>query len=547
MIQEFSDVANYRMYRLDNTSRLVTSGDAGRVAKYVQSCRGIHPTMRSFDGTDAIQLLPFVKDIRITFNAQHLTEGVAVRVFAHFLERDAERLYTSYTMRGLRAGQLHDDISWPGLVNQFIKRYLTDDVLGEAYDAVATARQQPHETENAYADRLESAAFRCTAVFTEQALAHYFVRGLAPATRTAVAETVQRLPGSQKTDLSSIRRIATAEGTTFRARRGLPLPDPKPAGRAGRPSRSNATSSPATALHIGEDEWQADPVLIARGMEQGGGRPPTPASTRTTGSFATAFAHTPHPASGTNHPVQELDISRQRGDRASASVPKLTEEETRHAASFASTDGSAYVCWLCRTYGHAMYACPFLTPEQQRFTAFRNYKYQMETRPGMRNLLQQSAREDRFSRQGYPSRSGGGARFAPRGGGYRRSELDHRDRRDFRQADTRYPRRDGRGDRDRSRLPPGVQNAIMYLQDWAEEGRALPSGEREGEMAPAAPQILQRTDVVNQGPEVSEYVDEDARPGWVKDAYPLVGGREDALATGSNQISSDSSGSSKNA
>ena len=273
MIQEFSDVANYRMYRLDNTSRLVTPGDAGRIAKYVQRCRGIRPKMRSFDGTDAIQLLPFLKDIRITFNAQHQTEGVAVRVFAHFLERDAERLYMSYTMRGLRAGQLHDDISWPGLVNQFIKRYLTDDVLGEAYDAVATARQQPHETENAYADRLESAAFRGTAVFTEQALAHYFVRGLALATRTAVAETFQRLPGSQKTDLSSIRRIATAEGTKFRARRGMPLPDPKRAGRTGRPSRSNATISPATALHIGEDEGQADPVLIARGMVQRGGRP----------------------------------------------------------------------------------------------------------------------------------------------------------------------------------------------------------------------------------------------------------------------------------
>ena len=240
-------------------------------------------------------------------------------------------------------------------------------------------------------------------MFTEQALAHYFVRGLAPATRTAVAETVQRLPGSQKTDLSSIGRIATAEGTTFGARRGLPLPDPKQAGRAGRQSRSNATSSPATALHIGEDEWQADHVLIARGMEQGGSRPPTPASTRTTGSFATAFAHTPHLASGTNHPVQELDISRQRGDRESASVPKLTEEETRHAASFVSTDGSAYVCLLCRTHGHAMYACPFLTPEQQKFNAFRNYKYQMETRPGMRNFLQQSESEDRFSRQGYPS------------------------------------------------------------------------------------------------------------------------------------------------
>ena len=95
MIQEFSAVADYRMYRLDNTSRLVTSGDAGRIAKYVQRCRGIQPTMRSFDGTDPIQLLLFLKDIRITFNSQHLTENVAVRVLAHFLEHDTERLYTS--------------------------------------------------------------------------------------------------------------------------------------------------------------------------------------------------------------------------------------------------------------------------------------------------------------------------------------------------------------------------------------------------------------------------------------------------------------------
>ena len=101
--------------------------------------------------------------------------------------------------------------------------------------------------------------------------------------------------------------------------------------------------------------------------------------------------------------MQELDILRQRRDRASASasVPKLTEEETRHAASFASTNGSAYVRWLCCTYGHAIYACPFLSPEQQRFTRYRNYKYQKQTRLGMRNPLQQSARKDRFSRQGY--------------------------------------------------------------------------------------------------------------------------------------------------
>ena len=71
-----------------------------------------------------------------------------MRVLAPFLECDAECQYTSYAMRGLRPGERYGDVSWPGLVNQFLKRYLTDDALGEAYDAVATSRQQPRETEN---------------------------------------------------------------------------------------------------------------------------------------------------------------------------------------------------------------------------------------------------------------------------------------------------------------------------------------------------------------------------------------------------------------
>ena len=73
MIQEFSAVATYRMYRLDNVSALVTSGDARRIAKYVLRCRGLRPTMRSFNGTNAIELLPFLKIVHITFNSQQLT------------------------------------------------------------------------------------------------------------------------------------------------------------------------------------------------------------------------------------------------------------------------------------------------------------------------------------------------------------------------------------------------------------------------------------------------------------------------------------------
>ena len=157
--------------------------------------------------------------------------------------------------------------------------------------------------------------------------------------------------------------------------------------------RSHATSAPAASLHIGEDEWQVNAVLITRGYEPVGGRPLTPESTRSIGTFATAFARTPSAASGPDHALAELDISCREGGRVPSCVPQLTDEGARPAAKFAWRDGSAYVCWLCRTYGHAMDACPFLSPEQRIFKAYRNYRYQMEIHPGLRNLLRQSAGE----------------------------------------------------------------------------------------------------------------------------------------------------------
>ena len=264
------------------------------------------------------------------------------------------------------------------------------------------------------------------------------------------------------------------------------------------------------------------------------------------GSYATAFAHTPRAPTVGDPMVAELDISRPDGGRGPQYVPLLTDEEARHAASFASKDGSAYVCWLCRTYGHAMYACPFLSPEQRMFTAYRNYRYQIETRPGARNLLRQSVGEGRPPRQGFPNRSGRGVRFAPRGGGYRRSELDARDRRDFRQADTRYPRQEGRGSRDRYRLPQEVQDAIMYLQHWAEDTNPLPSDEQGGALTLAAPQVLQRPDAATQGRDVPEYFADATNPEGVYRLHPLDRGPDVVPAIGDGATSSDSPGSTKN-
>ena len=94
------------------------------------------------------------------------------------------------------------------------------------------------------------------------------------------------------------------------------------------------------AAHWG-DEWQAEPGLITQGFKWAGGRPPAQASTGSTGSFATAFAHTLGASSGPNHEIAELDTSHREGDRVPSCVPQLTDEEERHAAMLASTDGSA--------------------------------------------------------------------------------------------------------------------------------------------------------------------------------------------------------------
>ena len=183
--------------------------------------------MKLFDRSSPIGLLPFLKDLSITLNAQRLNEGVAVRVVAHFLESEAERLYTSFTMSAIRSGALRTSASttWPTLVQTFIQWYLTDDVLIRAYEKFTTICQLPYENENVCADRLEAEAYACTAVFSEATLMNYYERVLSAETRDVVASAVQRLDAKKRTDLSMIRWIALAEGNTHRARSGKTLPD----------------------------------------------------------------------------------------------------------------------------------------------------------------------------------------------------------------------------------------------------------------------------------------------------------------------------------
>ena len=104
----------------------------------------------------------------------------------------------------------------------------------------------------------------------------------------------------------------------------------------------------------------------------------------------------------------------------------------------------------------------------------------------------------------------------------------------------RYPRQDGRRERGWSRLLPGVQNAIMHLQDWAEDRHLLDVHGIEREPTLTALQILQRPDVENLAREIPEYFADATTLEWVGPGQPLERSSGATLATDSGATSSDS-------
>ena len=77
--------------------------------------------------------------------------------------------------------------------------------------------QKRAEDENAYADRSIAASHDCSNVFEDHTLVHYYVRGLLETSRDKVIEDMRRLPEHEQRDLTSIRRLAFAQGNTVRA------------------------------------------------------------------------------------------------------------------------------------------------------------------------------------------------------------------------------------------------------------------------------------------------------------------------------------------
>ena len=376
LLPEFRRVIDYRSYRLHDTSTIDNQATVykGSASKIVSRMRSLMPRLANFDGRTPIALLRFLRDVRQAFDGVRLSEGAAVRTVSWFLEGDALHVYSSRAFSGVR--RKDTGVSWPYIVNTLLERYLSDDILSDAFSNVTTATQAENEDESAFLSRVETYADECCGVFDEYLLVNYFLRGLHDSIRSIVSHRVHELPLNRRSNLNAIRRLAQAEGDAYRARMRhiQPIANRPPA------KRTSAASSGSTLL-IDEDAHSAYSAP-----------PPQIIAPVTTLSEPSALS-SPTVSAGSIEATIDATLQKRIDSFIPARLPALSAEQIAMAQSIVPKDSAAFVCWLCRLDGHTLYTCPYLTSDQRMYAAYQNYRYQLETRPHMRNLLEQKAQE----------------------------------------------------------------------------------------------------------------------------------------------------------
>ena len=428
------------------------------------------PRLDKFTGKDPIKLLSFLRELRQAMNGVGLSEGAAVTIISWFLEGTALQVYSHHVFSGIRS-TTNATACWVTIVNTLLERYITDDIISDANNRIVTAKQDLDETESDFATRLEGYADSCSGVYTDETLTHLFIRGLLPTTQPVVAERIRRLTLTEQKNFSIVRRIALSEGTTYRARAAQMNATAPP--KTPPSSRHPSTTRSASARNLLMWESDSEPTF-----------PPSGALIDDRGDFVLVVPSqhgTATTSSGAPSTADEtLDISKRIETVFPVRIPSLTEEQIRQAKAMIPIQQDGWTCWFCRETGHLMYSCPLLTYEQQLYCAYRNYAWQLETRPHMRPLY------EALAAQGGMKRS---IRSADHPRRLTRPDVRHDPRQEFSRSETRYPRHvnfDNRG----TRSPTQAHRSVLRPSSRGPPQVAMVINESTA--CPAPKTILQR-------------------------------------------------------
>lgn len=432
LVTPFKYVVDYRTYRLNDTSAELSAGEAAHLFKLKRQFDALYPTLGTFAGSPAIKLLVFLRTLKEGFDAQDVSEAVAVRVLAFFLTDSAKDVYTSLVSPGSQGAGTARALqgTWPSVVNALIHRFLPDDILQEAMEAVTLAAQAPQEDEDTFGERLEKAARDCQHVFTNHELVNHFIRGLPTAVRETVTDRARGMSLEHRGDLSKVRLAAASAGRTHRAllvaakkptttspKGGkallIPeLPEEQPQVRAQvvAPAQTPEAMSSLPPLPVNFLEafapktggsrvrWNEPlhPATIADSLAHimyiGGDPPKDVSDSSTTGSVPYSDQQF------TGHNMKDRPVLRQMEQ-----VPHLTDSQISLAVSVIPQDYWGLNCWTCRVPGHTTFTCPNLSAAQRVYFAYMYYMYQTEQTPHMKEFLA-NAEARRSARAEYPQR-----------------------------------------------------------------------------------------------------------------------------------------------
>ena len=196
-------VLNVNAYRL--IDRDPERDLALRTTKVLTNLRHLFDGER-FDGSDPLTVLPFLEELKSTFDDAGLSEGDARHMIRYFLTGEAARLFKSLAPRDRR--------SYPRIVKWLLRTYVRENMLQNAREEFLTRAQRSNETELEYSKALSDLAKRCAGMIPARDLTNRFIRGLRPAIRTQVQSRM-----ASNTSWAVAVAVATEYGDTYREAR----------------------------------------------------------------------------------------------------------------------------------------------------------------------------------------------------------------------------------------------------------------------------------------------------------------------------------------
>ena len=387
ILNPFSTVVDYRYYRLRDTTTFATGEDVKNLYKLKDKTENYHRSLKPYDGSDPLALFEFLSIFKKAMNDLGKSEAVAVRVFSYFVTDEAEDQYDSQMTADLALSDGQATDTWPHVVNRLIHTFITDDVLQDAYNDVIRAQQRPEEHVSDFIMRLQDLAKRCHGVFPQTEMANMVMRGMKPAIRHRIQNTVNSLSAHERSNVTKIRQLAVQEDNAQRTQAAELTSSSAKAAKSKKP-----TGRVSKALHIG----------VSEGAPQYS--PPTTPSTRHKTQDPSDLPETrAHDPQAMVLSVVDLDAIMQITDTAiekalerngldptsimqtMKDMPELTEDQFDHALTVIPADYWRLSCWTCREHGHVTYTCQYLSPKQRIFAAYCYYRHQVYSNPSLKD------------------------------------------------------------------------------------------------------------------------------------------------------------------